>query len=126
VIFNTKALGRLKTGEMNKTEARYATELETRRQVGDIAWWKFEALKFRLADNTFFSPDFIVMLADGTLEAHEVKGKTTKTTKAGVKYDAPFALEDARAKIKIAAELFPIQFVVVYPATGGGWNADRI
>jgi hypothetical protein len=126
VRFNVQALGRLKSGEMNGTEARYAGELELRRRVGEIAWWKFEAMKFRLADNTFYSPDFIVMLADGTLEAHEVKGKTTKTTKAGVKYDAPFAMDDAKAKIKIAAELFPLQFIVVFPATGGGWHADRI
>jgi hypothetical protein len=40
-----------------------------------------------LAKDTFYTSDFMVMLADGRLEAHEVKG---------------FWQEDARAKIKIA------------------------
>ena len=59
------ALGRLKTGEMNKTEAEYNAHLEALKAAGDIVWFKFEGMKFRLADNTFFTPDFAVMLADG-------------------------------------------------------------
>lgn len=92
------AKGRLPTGVMNKSEARYGTKLEMRRRAGDVSWFRFEALKFRLADNTFYTPDFIVMLADGTMEAHEVKG---------------FWQDDARVKIKMAAELFPFRFLAV-------------
>jgi len=57
------ALGRLKQGEMNSYEAAYAADLEARRIAGEIAWVKFEGLKFRLADSTFYTPDFAVMLA---------------------------------------------------------------
>jgi hypothetical protein len=52
------ALGRLPVGTMNKTEAAYAGHLELQRRAGDVEWFKFEALKFRLADNTFYTPDF--------------------------------------------------------------------
>jgi hypothetical protein len=108
-----QALGRLKVGQMNKTEAAYAATLAQRQHVGEVAWFKFEGLKFRLADNTFYTPDFAVMLADGALEAHEVKG---------------YWQDDARAKIKIAADLYPLRFVAIRARTkkdGGGWATEE-
>lgn len=89
------ALGRLKTGEMNATEEAFEQMLKLRFMAGEIAWYKFEGMKFRLADNTFYTPDFAVMLWDGMLECHEVKGVW---------------MDDARAKIKIAASIYPIRF----------------
>lgn len=108
-----QALGRLKVGAMNKTEQAYASTLTQRQHVGEVAWFKFEGLKFRLADNTFYTPDFAVMLADGALEAHEVKG---------------FWQDDARAKIKIAADMYPLRFVVIQALPkklGGGWKVEE-
>ena len=93
-----QALGRLKQGEMNKSEANYASYLELRKQGGEIVWWKFEGMKFRLADNTFYTPDFAVMRGDGVLEMHEFKGRW---------------MDDARVKIKVAAELYPVLFIGV-------------
>src|SRR6266567_7806807 len=58
------ALGRLKTGEMNKTEAAYDQHLWQRFFAKEILWHKFEAVKLRLADNTFLTVDFAVMRAD--------------------------------------------------------------
>ena len=106
------ALGRLKTGERNKTEQSYEDMLESMRIAGDVLWYKFEGLKLRLADNTFYTPDFFVMLATGQLEAHEVKGHWQ---------------DDARAKIKIAAELYPFRFIAAKPKPkrdGGGWEIE--
>lgn len=111
------ALGRLKTGQMNKTEAAYAAHLEARRRAGEIAWFKFEGVKLRLADNTFYSPDFAVMGADGVLEMHEVKGSLN------------YIQEDAKVKIKVAAEMYPFQFILVAPKPkkeGGGWDVKEI
>ena len=105
----TQALGRLPSGQMNKTETAYAQELEYQRQAGKVAWWAFEGLKYRLADNTFYTPDFAVMLTSGILQAHEVKGHWE---------------EDARAKIKIAAALFPIQFIAI-KKTKLGWEREE-
>ena len=101
-----QALGRLKTGQMNKTEAAYDLFLRLRE---DVVWHKFEGLKFRLADNTFYTPDFAVMLSDGTLEAHEVKG---------------FWQDDARVKIKVAADMYPIRFIAI-KAVKGDWQVEQ-
>lgn len=107
------ALGRMKTGAMNKTEAAYAQTLEQRKRAGEVAWFKFEGIKLRLADNTFYTPDFAVMLSSGEMEAHEVKG---------------FWRDDARAKIKIAADQYPFRFIAVQARTkkaGGGWQIEE-
>ena len=107
------AVGRLKTGMMNKTESDYAMYLESLKAAGSVAWYKFEGLKLRLADNTFYSPDFFVMLADGTLEVHEVKG---------------FWQDDARVKIKVAADMYPFRFCAIKAVAkkhGGGWSVEE-
>jgi len=107
------ALGRLKAGQMNKTEALYAEDLRTREIAGEIVWWKFEGVKLKLADLTYYSPDFAVMLANGQIELHEVKG---------------FWRDDARVKIKVAAEQFPLRFVAVQKLpkkAGGGWKTEE-
>ena len=59
------ALGRLPRGTMNKTEAAYADHLELQRHAGEVLWFKFEPLKFRLADATFYQPDFMLLTKDG-------------------------------------------------------------
>jgi hypothetical protein len=51
------ALGRLKTGQMNKTEEAYAAHLGLRKIAGEILRYKFEGIKLRLADNTFLTVD---------------------------------------------------------------------
>ncbi|MXO67773.1 DUF1064 domain-containing protein [Altererythrobacter marinus] len=106
------ALGRLKTGQMNKTEAEYARELELRKSAGEIAWYRFEGLKLRLADKTFYTPDFAVMLSTGELECHEVKG---------------FWQDDARVKIKVAADQYPFRFIALRKRAkrdGGGFAVE--
>lgn len=107
------ALGRLKTGQMNKTEAAYAAHLEQLKTQGDVLWYKFEGVKVRLADNTFYTPDFAVMTSDGTLEMREVKGHW---------------LDDAKVKIKVAADLYPFKFIAVKvrpKKDGGGWSVEE-
>lgn len=106
------ALGRLKVGAMNKTEQSYGTQLELMKQSGMVLWYRFEGLKLRLADNTFYTPDFAVLADDGVMECHEVKG---------------FWTDDARVKIKIAAEMYPFRFKAfkVKPKKdGGGWAME--
>lgn len=108
------ALGRLKTGAMNKTETAYARHLEDLKAAGDVAWYLFEGVKLRLGDSCFYSPDFAVMRGDGCLEMHEVKG---------------FWADDARVKIKVAAERFPFRFVAIRAITktrtrDAGWEVE--
>lgn len=107
------ALGRLPVGALNRSEQSYASHLETLKQMGQVEWYAFEAVKLRLADNTFYTPDFCVMAADGVIELHEVKG---------------FWEDDARVKIKVAASLFPFRFRAmkkVPQKDGGGWKAEE-
>lgn len=108
-----QALGRLKTGQMNKTEAAYAAFLCDEQHAGRVQWFKFEGVKLRLADNTFYTPDFAVMADDGVLEMREVKG---------------FWQDDARAKIKIAADIYPFRFMAIKvkpKKDGGGWSVEH-
>lgn len=106
------ALGRLKAGTMNATEAEYASVLNAELQAGTVSWFKFEGVKLRLADNTFYTPDFAVMLASGEMQIHEVKG---------------FWTDDARVKIKVAADLYPFRFYALKKQAkkhGGGFVSE--
>ena len=102
------AVGRLPRGTMNKTEQAYADRLECLRRAGEVLWFKFEPVKWRLADATFYQPDFMLLTKDGFLELHEVKG---------------FWEDDARVKIKVAASLYPFRFIAVTKA-GDGWKTE--
>jgi hypothetical protein len=81
---------RRKKNEMNDTEARYATILEEQKTAGLVLDYDFEKIKLKLADNTFYTPDFTVTTPD-EVQFHEVKG---------------FWEDDARVKIKVAASQF--------------------
>ena len=108
------ALGRMKTGAMNKTELAYSLYLDKLKGDGEILWWKFEGMKFRLADNSFYTPDFNVLRNNQDLEMHEVKG---------------YWIGDARTKIKVAADLYPFAFIAIKAEAkkrGGGWVVEVI
>lgn len=120
----TMALGRMKAGKMNKTEKAYSQHLELRKHAGEVLWYGFEKITFKLADDTRYTPDFPLLLASGQLECHEVKGTTTKTLKDG-KVKAPYFRDDAKTKIKIASELVPVVFKVVY-LVAGVWVEEEV
>jgi hypothetical protein len=109
-----RALGRLKVGTKNKTELAYEEQvLKLEMQGGFVSWYRFEGLKLRLADNTFYTPDYAVMLVNGLIQCREVKG---------------FWTDDARVKIKVAADQYPFEFIAVSQLRkkdGGGWKEER-
>lgn len=103
-------------GEMNKTEARYAQQLDALKAAGEVLWWGFEVVKLRLAKRAWLTVDFLVQMADGSFELHEVKGRK------GNRY---FATEDGKLKAKFAAVTYPFwPFRIVWPAKGGGWDQE--
>ncbi|WP_249179853.1 MULTISPECIES: hypothetical protein [Burkholderia cepacia complex] len=110
-IERMQQLGRMPKGRMNKTEAAYADVLAARLHAGEILWFRFEALKLRLADRTFITIDFPVITAGGALEFHEVKGRWT---------------DDARAKTKMAAEQFPFRFLAIQRDGRHGWRIEDL
>jgi hypothetical protein len=90
-------------GRMNKTEKAYSQQLDARmptdQSPGEVAGWMFEPLKLRLADDTWYTPDFLVLMTDGTIEIHEVK--------ACADNGKVLVEDDAQVKIKVAAEDYP-------------------
>lgn len=76
----------------SKLEEAYSRYLHGLLLAGDIRHYRYEPIRFNLAPNTTITPDFQVVLRDGTMEFHEVKG---------------WAREDAMAKLKICARLYP-------------------
>ena len=105
-------LGRMARGKQNKTETAYETEvLKPQLHIGEILWYRFEAIKLRLADNTFITIDFPVINAAGQLEFREVKGRWT---------------DDARAKTKVAAAQYPFRFLAIQRDGRHGWRVEDL
>ena len=90
-IKNDRPRPRHVPGKMNKSEEAYARQLEAMKHLNQIRRWVFEPFKLRLADRTFYEPDFMVVKNEH-IEIHEFKGHWE---------------DDARVKVKVAAELFP-------------------
>lgn len=105
-------------GTMNDTEQRYAAILDRMVEQKEIIEYAFEPCKLKLANNTFYTPDFLVTFADH-MEFQEVKGHWE---------------DDARVKIKVAARLFwQFDFMAVTfhkgaPTKGRAdrWQTERI
>lgn len=100
-------------GEMNGTETAYAELLRARELIGDVIAWHFEAVTFKLAKDTRYTPDFMVQLADGSMEFVDAKGGGPIDPKSLV-------------KIKCAAEKFhQFKFVIEQKQAkkyGGCWK----
>ena len=97
---------------MNGLERSYSEVLEVLRHAGRIKIYSFESLKLRLAKRTWYTPDFHVIDSAGDHEFHECKG---------------FWRDDARVKLKVAAEAYRwATFVAVTRDKHGGWNFERI
>lgn len=104
------ALGRMKAGEMNKTEAKYAAYLEAQKIAGRVLSYDFEAVTLKLAKCVRYTPDFHVMAFDGHIEFHEVKGVWR---------------DDAKVKIRTAADKFPMYRFVACYRKRNGWEFEE-
>src|SRR5690348_2164768 len=69
---NYQALGRMKSGRMNKTEKAYNNHLEMQKRLGKVLWFEFEPMNLRLGNNCFYKVDFLVLTCERFLEVHEV------------------------------------------------------
>ena len=106
------ALGRMKSGVMNRLEKEYSLVLDAMQARGEVLWWCFEGLTFKLAEGSRYTPDFAVLMADGQIEIHETKGRW---------------IGDAKTKIKVASAKFPFQFRAVFAKLkrdGGGFTYE--
>jgi len=97
---------------MNRTESDWAVELEARKKVGEIEHWAFESMKLKLASGAWYTPDFFVVLADGSVEFHETKG---------------FMREAARVRLLTAAQLYPwFRFLLIKRGERTRWDVNEI
>lgn len=97
---------RLKPAFKSRWEGQYYEHLRELQHRGDVAWFKYEGLKLRLADGSYYTPDFPQVLADGTVVIDEVKGHWR---------------EAARVRFKSAIEQYPFVFREVR-LVGGAWD----
>lgn len=100
-----------KVDGMNKTEARFAAELDWLKRDGAVVAWWFGAVKLRLADRTWYTPDFLVLYPDGRLRFVEIKG---------------FMRDDAAVKFKVARETFRWAEWSMLRWQGGKWTPVNI
>ncbi len=97
----------------NKTEqAYYVTQLGPRLLAGEIIWADYEPETLILGEDCPYTPDFRVILADGLIEFHEVKG--------------PHKPEDAMVKIRTAPLLHPYRFLLCELSKEGRWTTSRV
>ncbi len=96
---------------MNKLEAAYAHLLDGHIVARYVARHWFGAIKLRLADKTWYAPDFLVLTTNGLLEFHEVKG---------------FMRDDAAVKLKVAAELYPLFTFRLVRRVKGAWDIRTV
>ncbi|MGD9636845.1 MAG: hypothetical protein AB7U97_26415 [Pirellulales bacterium] len=100
---------RHRAGEMNGTEAKYAELLSGRKLAGEIVDWMFEPMTFRLADRSRYTPDFMILHNDTSIELVNVKG--------GGPIDP-----NSLTKHKVAAEKFSMfRWTIEQLKRGEGW-----
>ena len=91
----------------SRWEEQYNNMLELKYRASEILAYEYESITFRLAPKTTYTPDFLVVLPDGKVQIHEVKG---------------FAREDAIIKFKVAAQQNPwFEFIMVKKSKTEGW-----
>lgn len=94
----------------NPLERAYSQYLALLQLAGEVAWWRFEAVRLQVGVGAWYCPDFMVCtLPAGELEFHETKGTW-----------ASKGQQAARVRLKAAAGLFPgFRFVAV------GWKHEK-
>ena len=115
VNVRAEAKGVAKERSMNKTERRYSLHLDDLIRKGAILRWDFEPEKFRLADNTFYTPDFRIITHSKHVEFADVKAWWVKAGRVG-------AEEDSLVKMKVVAEQHPMYGFKMTWEVDGNWQ----
>lgn len=89
----------------------YAGRLSEQRDAGAVLWFRADAFRLRLADNTYLVPEYVVMVASGEIEMHILR----------LHWSA-----DCRARVKQAAMQFPIRFRAVSRDNAGAWTVEEV
>ena len=107
-------LDRHVSARMNKTETAFAAYLLGAQANKRIQRFDFEPEKFRLAELTFYTPDFRIVELDHSITFLDVKA----TVDGG-----PFYKDDSIVKIKTAAAMHPMyMFGITWRMKDGSWE----
>lgn len=93
----------------SKLEEAYWNHLRDLQAQGVIHSFALKPEKLRLADGSYFTPDFRVITLEGVVQFHETKG---------------FMREAARVRLLVAAELHPYPFFLV-KKSGASFTVER-
>lgn len=99
---------------MNKTEAAYRDQLELRKRCGEIQDYGFERITLKLAKDTRYTPDFDVLLNDGSILLVDTKGAKKVARKDGSTEIVAYSQEDSKMKVKVAADMFYFRFIFTW------------
>lgn len=84
---------------MNNLERQFQEWLDEQIHIGNLAWRsRHDGITLKLAKATRYTPDFVAITKAGEVVVYECKG---------------FWRDDARVKIKVAADQYPFRFVAV-------------
>jgi hypothetical protein len=94
-------------GQQSAHEVAFEEHLRAR--LGkDVLWFKYESMNLKLADGTYYKPDFVALHEDHVLVCYEVKpGRMVKGELGTIITDG------AAVKLKVASEHYPLRFVLV-------------
>lgn len=95
---------------MNGTEKQRAVQLEAMRRGFEISSWAYEKITLKLADDCRYTPDFFVVDLLGGITFEEVKG---------------FWRDDAKVKIRVAAQQFPQFTFKALQLVQGAWKTHE-
>jgi hypothetical protein len=102
---------RRREGVMNGMELEFYNMLELRRLAGEFSHVYFEQVTLKLAPDLRYTPDFAVYDDQGLLSFYETKGHFR---------------DDARVKIKMAAEIFPMHSFYLARKIRGCWDYEEV
>jgi hypothetical protein len=112
--------------KLNRWEEQYAQRLHLHQAAGIVVAFWSQAVTLRLADDTRYTPDFLVLGWDFPDDAmtHTTLGVAPSLLFVEVK---GFQRDDAIVKFKVAAEQYAHlgAFVMVERIKGGGWKEIR-
>lgn len=116
-------------GKMNETESAYARELARRQLEEGVSDFLFEGVSLEIGNRCWYTPDFLVIYRDGSIDFAEVKAwwNPSKAKAAAGEKGKVGWREDARIKIKAAAARFPwFRFVATWMEPGKpGWQIEE-
>lgn len=115
-----RAAGLTRKGRMNGLEAAFERRLSIQKSAGIVSWYRYEGMRLQVTDlgvtakggsrrAVYYTPDFVVVTADGEVEIYEVKGGHWEPA--------------SQVRFKAAATEWPFTFFVA-TERNGKWNIE--